>query len=144
MGDGRCACGCGQITNVHKYGAKKGQHFRFVHGHGSKTTEFRAAARERHERRSMVGDRHPSWRGDQAGMQAIHLWLRQKHPKTGTCEECGKVGKTDYAFLRHPEPYTRDRSDYRELCRRCHYALDEPIIQRRAKAAAAKAAKEAA
>jgi len=58
------------------------------------------------------------------------VWLGRHYPKTGICEECGSnVGVkyprgTHYAFLRHPEPYTRDRADYAELCPRCHKRKD--------------------
>jgi hypothetical protein len=62
--------------------------------------------------------------GDRASYSALHRWLRENFPKTGTCEECGNVGKTDLAFKRHPERHTRDRDDYRELCRSCHVKFD--------------------
>lgn len=61
-----------------------------------------------------------------AGYAAIHLWLGKHFPKTGVCEECGADAKTQYAFLRHPEPHTRDRDDYRELM---------PEVSRRARQA---------
>ena len=57
---------------------------------------------------------------------AIHKWLRRHFPKAGVCEECGAEGPTDYAFKKHPEPHTRDRDDYRELCRHCHMVFDQP------------------
>jgi len=55
---------------------------------------------------------------------ALHKWLRRHFSKNGACENCGKEGRTDWAFLGHPEPHTRDRIDYAELCRRCHMYLD--------------------
>jgi hypothetical protein len=69
------------------------------------------------------------------GYQAIHLWLQTWHPKIGICEECGKncAGTrkgTHHAFLRHPEPHTRDRSDYAELCPACHVKLDRYLFAR--------------
>jgi hypothetical protein len=54
----------------------------------------------------------------------IHHWLNQHHPKTGACDECGAEGPTDYAFKKHPESHTRNRDDYRELCRSCHTTFD--------------------
>lgn len=59
----------------------------------------------------------------------IHKWLRTHHPKANVCEECGKVGRTDYAYLFHPQPHTRDRNDYRELCRKCHRTMDDAIYK---------------
>ena len=64
-------------------------------------------------------------------MEVSHSWLRKHWPKTGVCQCCGrdvgtarKGGGTHYAFLRHPEPHTRDRADYLELCPRCHQRMD--------------------
>jgi len=75
-------------------------------------------------RRGLAGDKNPNWRGDGVGWSALHKWLRRNHPKRGVCSECDKKGKTDWAFLRHPEPYTRNANDYRELCRSCHIKFD--------------------
>ena len=61
----------------------------------------------------------------------IHNWLPSVLPKTGICDECGtdvgttRPGGTEYAFLLHPEPHTRNPNDYREMCPSCHRALDE-------------------
>jgi hypothetical protein len=56
---------------------------------------------------------------------AIHQYLNRHFPKKGVCEECGRECKTDYAFRFHPQSYTRDRRDYRELCRSCHFKADD-------------------
>lgn len=69
------------------------------------------------------GQDHHLWR-DNASPRRIHAWLREHYPKTGRCEECGRECRTDFAFKRHPEPHTRDRSDYRELCQKCHRSMD--------------------
>jgi hypothetical protein len=90
-----CQCGCGQQSAA-----------RFLRGHNIKAS-------------------HPSWwKGDDAGYEAIHRYLRQHFPKTGTCEQCGIKARTDYALIKG-RTYSRDRSDYRELCRRCHIGYDE-------------------
>lgn len=74
--------------------------------------------------------RNGLWKGDAAGDGPIHLWLIRHYPKSGTCELCkrhldatGSAG-THYAYLRHPEFYTRNRADYIELCPRCHNRFD--------------------
>jgi hypothetical protein len=51
------------------------------------------------------------------------MWLKRHHPKTGTCDFCDASGPTDYA-LKHGRPYSRDRRDYHELCRKCHGRYD--------------------
>jgi hypothetical protein len=61
--------------------------------------------------------------------KTIHTYLRRTYPKTGICESCGRVGRTDYASITLHE-YTRNREDYAELCRTCHQLLDFQTGQR--------------
>lgn len=78
-----------------------------------------------------------------AGYHGIHIWMRRRYPKSGTCDHCNQTpprvncirrGKqttkdaTVYAFMYHPEPYTRNREDYLELCWGCHLKFDENPI----------------
>jgi hypothetical protein len=115
---GICECGCGQRTPLaratnQERGWAKGEHIRFVSGHNSNMPERQMAIAA------------VNWKGDEASYEAIHMWLSGHFPKSGTCEECGEVtGKTQHAFRRHPEPYTRNRDDYRELCPSCHKLFD--------------------
>lgn len=77
---------------------------------------------------SKIGNKNPNWNEEiNAG---AHGWLRSIYPKCGICEHCGTRGATDYAFRRHPLPYTRDREDYEELCRSCHMNSDGRNAQR--------------
>ncbi len=64
---------------------------------------------------------------DTTAPSAIHQWLKKHYPKISRCYECGREGKTDLAFRHHPEPHTRNREDYLELCRKCHRKMDDPI-----------------
>jgi hypothetical protein len=73
---------------------------------------------------SKKSERNPNWKGDDASPFQKHQWPQRHYPKTGVCEECGAEGKTHYAFLRHPEPHTRNRDDYRELRPSCHWTFD--------------------
>ncbi len=58
------------------------------------------------------------------GYHATHLWMNKHHPRTGTCEDCGSTDRrTEYASIGHT--YTRNRDDWRELCKRCHTVLDK-------------------
>jgi hypothetical protein len=73
-------------------------------------------------------ERGPNSRGPEAlKNEYLHAWLRRWHPKTGKCDDCGGERKTEYAFKRHPAPYTRRRLDYAELCRHCHVKLDQRL-----------------
>lgn len=140
-----CECGCGQPTKIaaaanKRLGHVKGQPLRFVNGHNArgkqKSPETRAKmaayalARptEHHER--LVAARRTR-QAESIDGPNVHAWLNRHYPKTGVCEDCGKRSKTDYAFLRHPEPYTHERDDYRELCRSCHVTFDFANGQRR-------------
>ena len=129
---GQCACGCGGLAPIathtdRRKGHVRGQPVRFIVGHGSRGLTRSAETRARMAV-AKIGNRHgvgPRAVTPDATSGAVHQWLRKWHPKAGRCDECGAQGKTDHAFLRHPEPHTRDRNDYRELCRRCHMMLDE-------------------
>lgn len=126
-----CECGCGEAAPIAKRsytrkGHVKGMPVRFVNGHSA-----RGLTRSEETRQKMasakIGNRYgagPKEVSDDAGYTAIHHWLNRRHPKAGRCDDCGAIGKTDYAFLRHPEPYTRVRADYAELCRGCHMKQD--------------------
>lgn len=104
---------------------------RFVNGHNARLPRSAehaanvAAALRGQERPWTRGANAPTWRGDDAGYDAMHRWLNQWHPKSGICENCGITGRrTHYAFLHHPERHTRNREDYRELCTSCHKRFD--------------------
>jgi hypothetical protein len=102
------------------------------------TESSRAASRENVKKAAAA-----CFKGDGAGDHAVHQWLNRQYPKTGTCEECGETpprrrlgdgrtqSGTEFAFLHHHEPYTRDRADYAELCRRCHRRMDQRSARER-------------
>jgi hypothetical protein len=111
---GFCECGCGELAPLaqktsSRYGWTKGEPLRFVQGHNARVQ---------------------NWKGGAANYSTIHEWLRKHFPKTGCCEKCGRVGRTDWAFLFHPQSHTRNRDDYIELCRSCHLSLDEAVTGR--------------
>lgn len=111
MTTGLCECGCGETTRIayqtqSSIGHVKGQHVRFLPAH------------------NLRGANHHQWRGDEPGEQAAHLWLGRNYEKRRKCDQCSRLGKTDFAFLHHPAPYTRNRDDYIELCRSCHKRMD--------------------
>lgn len=108
--DTLCACGCGQPAplakrNDRRHGYVKDQPIKFIHGH------------------NIRGAGAPWWKGDQVNYRALHTYLNRWHPKRGACEACGKTGRTEYALI-HGHEHSRDRADYRELCKACHNAYD--------------------
>jgi hypothetical protein len=105
-----CECGCGHPAPIagrsdKRHGHVKGQPVRLIRGHILKK------------------DHPPWWRGDSAGYRALHTFLCAHFPKSGTCDECGTPKLTDYALVKG-RTYSRNREDYRELCRRCHVLYD--------------------
>jgi hypothetical protein len=53
---------------------------------------------------------------------AIHKWLSRNRPKTGTCQDCGVEGRTEFANV--SGEYRRSMDDYVEVCRPCHRKRD--------------------
>ena len=107
-----CECGCGWPLPS-RQGPKRADNTypalppkaRFLRGHNLRVT-------------------HPSWwKGDDAGYRALHTYVNKHYPKNKVCEECKQDGRTDYALI-HGREYSRDRTDYRELCRVCHTTYD--------------------
>jgi len=140
-----CACGCG--TSVNRTWAKNHNH-RGVPKSSEQRAKLAAArlgkslsAEHRlrlsevrrgkklspSHRRSLseckLGEQNPAWRGTKASYKATHKYLVENFPKRGVCEECKAEARTDYALIRG-RSYTRNRYDYRELCRPCHVRYD--------------------
>lgn len=103
-----CACGCGTEIPQHRYPSQQSHYVKNHHRPRrgatlSESTKQKIAASKTKE---------------DAGYSAIHVWMLKHHAKSGVCESCGKVGKTDWDNI--SGEYRRDRSDFRELCRSCH------------------------
>ena len=73
--------------------------------------------------RTQKNENHTQWKGDKAGYQAIHAWIRKNKIKPATCESCAK--KTDYLDIANISGlYKRDVDDFEYLCRKCHMDSD--------------------
>jgi len=103
-------------------------HLRKVHE--GNTGKARSPETRAKQSTALRGKYFPDRLKPNAKKQSVHKWLRIHFPKTGICETCGEergargARGTHFAFLHHPDPYTRNREDYRELCPRCHLILD--------------------
>lgn len=63
------------------------------------------------------------WKGDKITYKALHTWVRRNYGKAIKCEECGEDKKrVDWANV--SGDYKRDRIDWKQLCRKCHYSFD--------------------
>ena len=131
-----CGCGCGQPTAMipetnHKRGYLRGEFYNYIKNHSHckgnskspETTARMSAAWKGRPRPWLAGPKPGAWKEDTTP-SGLHSYLKRHFRKTGICQRCGKIGKTDVAFLRHPSSYTRTLSDYQEMCRSCHVKFD--------------------
>lgn len=76
-------------------------------------------------KRDQTGEKNDSWRGSDAGYAAFHLRIESLRGKPQQCEECGATDATrtyDWACMtgQYDNP-----SDYKRLCRSCHWKHDQ-------------------
>ena len=121
-----CACGCGERT--------RGGIFK--RGHQARRPERRQALASANVARygrwsnptlsainaAKIGEKNPSWRGDDVGYVGLHLWIRKYKQKTGRCSRCRREGYTEWANV--SGEYKRDLDDFIELCKPCHEDYD--------------------
>jgi hypothetical protein len=68
------------------------------------------------------------WKGDNAKLNAIHIWVKSRKPKPELCERCKLVKPFDLA--NKSGKYRRDVNDYDWLCRKCHMKKDGRMFKR--------------
>lgn len=71
---------------------------------------------------SRMGNKNPMWKGNNAGLDAVHIWVTKRLPKPEFCMDCKKVSPLDLANI--SQEYKRDIIDWEWLCRRCHMKKD--------------------
>ena len=83
----------------------------------------RAAAK-----RDQRGSKNSSWKGAAASYQAMHVRMQSHFGRPQRCDECGTTDKRkSYDWANISGNYS-DMSDYRRLCRSCHWKLDGKIL----------------
>lgn len=70
-----------------------------------------------------TGNRHPSWKGEQASYVSKHIWVGKHFNHQQNCELCRKTKGRQWANINHL--YKRIRSDWKWLCIPCHREIDE-------------------
>lgn len=80
--------------------------------------------KEANRRRSkaMLGDKNPMWKSDKVGYNALHQWVNSRLPKPQTCQRC--FNGPAYDLTNITGRYTRDLTNWKYLCRRCHMWFD--------------------
>jgi len=76
-------------------------------------------------RDKISGENNHSWKGDQVGYTALHLWIRRHKTKPELCEDCHKYPPYDVANI--SGEYKRDINDFEWLCRKCHIKKDNRL-----------------
>lgn len=69
-----------------------------------------------------TGTKNPNWKGDKAGIEALHKRLRRMHKPPLLCQKCNMKRKLDLA--NKSGKYKSDISDWLWLCRPCHMRYD--------------------
>lgn len=69
-----------------------------------------------------LNEKNPMWKGDNAGVDAIHIWVLRNKPKPKFCIDCKKNKPKDLANI--SQKYKRDINDFEWLCRKCHMVKD--------------------
>jgi NUMOD3 motif len=75
-------------------------------------------------KRIMRGERHGNWKGDQAGYEALHAWVRLRLGNPSRCEHCGTTKPRHYEWANVSGKYKRQLSDWIRLCKPCHSKFD--------------------
>lgn len=67
---------------------------------------------------------HHRWKGDEAGYDALHDWVKRRLGKPKYCEFCKTTSATHYDWSNKSGKYLRDLSDWQRLCKKCHNLYD--------------------
>ena len=75
---------------------------------------------------SHSGERSVEWKGDDAGYQAKHMWIRKQLGTPSECENCTLKSSNSRQFhwANISGEYKRDLSDWVRLCVSCHMLID--------------------
>lgn len=90
-------------------------------GHTINVGRKRSPEKREKDRLNHLGEKNAMWKGDQVGMNSLHMYVKKIFPKTILCECCEKVPPMDLA---NKGIYNRDPKNWESLCRKCHMTKD--------------------
>lgn len=73
------------------------------------------------------GENSPLWKGDKVGYHGMHGWHLKNWVKSGICEHCKLIKKTDWAQKKGQPLVRGDKTKWLELCRSCHTTYDGKV-----------------
>lgn len=74
----------------------------------------------------ITGNKHPAWKGDNVGNNALHSWIKRNLGTPMVCEFCKKVSdnKIEMHWANKDHKYRRNLEDWLRLCASCHKQHD--------------------
>lgn len=75
-----------------------------------------------HMKGNNLGEKHGLWK-ENVSYKSLHQWVRRNSIIPNECEDCGLKANLDAANVSHE--YKRDLSDWKWLCRKCHWKFDD-------------------
>lgn len=80
-------------------------------------------------KKKLSGKNNYGWKGDNAGYNSIHIWIRKHKSPQELCSMCGKKVQLQLANI--SGKYYRDINDFMWLCVKCHRKFDSNSNQNR-------------
>lgn len=68
----------------------------------------------------MQDEKHPNWKGDNVGYNALHSWIQKKLGKPSKCDKCKTIKAKRFEWANISGKYMRDLNDWKRLCAKCH------------------------
>jgi hypothetical protein len=83
-------------------------------------------SKETIEKRKMMDNKNPAWKGENVGYGSLHRWVETHLGKPQICEFCGKENniKRGIDWANKSGLYKRELSDWLRLCKSCHKIYD--------------------
>lgn len=77
---------------------------------------------------SKLADKNPMWKADKVGYNQLHALVRRRLPKPASCQKC--FNGPPYDLTNITGRYTRDLTNWKYLCRKCHMWYDGRLLAR--------------
>jgi hypothetical protein len=86
----------------------------------------------------VTGEKHPFWKGKEAGYCSIHRWVARHLGRPNICSDCGTKIAKRYEWANISKKYFRDSIDWKRLCSKCHKSFDQETVPKGSKVGTSK------